>query len=34
VKTTLYVDGRASRTNDLNLQVVALPSGEMMAALR
>lgn len=34
VKTTLYVDGRASRVNDLNLQVVALPSGEIMAALR
>jgi hypothetical protein len=34
VKTTLYVDGRATRVNDLKLQVVALPNGEMVASLR
>jgi hypothetical protein len=34
VKSTLYVDGRAARVNELNLQVVALPTGEMMASLR
>lgn len=34
VKTTLYVDGRATKVNDLKLQVVALPNGEMVASLR
>lgn len=34
VKTTLYVDGKATRVNDSSLQVVALPSGEMVASLR
>lgn len=34
VRTTLYVDGRATKVNELRLQVVALPNGELMASLQ